>query len=419
MYENKLSDAKNYTSRFPIEKIRYANTLPIIRDIPGKIEQDAFSNPDKHLGGLVRYLVEGKNDVLFKIKIIHDWVADNIYYDLDTFHKGPKNADVSYQEVLKTKKTICAGYANLYEKMCEYAGIEILKISGIAKGLDPLGPHAWNAIKLNGKWYIIDTTWSSKNVYERGKFKKEPFNTRYFLLEPKYAIYNHLPDDEAYQFIDEPVTKMKFRLLPENPKVSYISSLFHEYDFKLLTSISPKMEVDGKTLQIRFESTDNCNLGAGAVNTGTTYINHYSFLQKFGGKYVLYIHPAKQGEYFIDVFITSSMKVLFSVTVNVKSTFFNDQPFPQLYKQYFDNNMCLYSPIEGTLKLNNTYNFKFYSHEEKDIYLMIPDGSTIPMNKNNNNIYYLDAYKANKSGDIYIVMLDKSVYHMLAHFLVM
>ena len=57
------------------------------------------------------------------------------------------------------------------------AGLECEKISGQAKGggyypgcFDPdrlsrgPGAHAWNAVKLGGKWYLSDATWAAGSV---------------------------------------------------------------------------------------------------------------------------------------------------------------------------------------------------------------------------------------------------------------
>ncbi len=416
MNENELDRAKNYKSLFPIDKIRYANTLPIIRNIPREIESRGFYYPDRHLEGLVKHLINGKNDVLFKTKIIHDWIADNIYYDLDAYHSNSQEADVKYDEVLKSKRTICEGYANLYKKMCEYAGVEVLKIGGIAKGLDPLGSHSWNGIKINSKWYIIDVTWDSQNVYENKKYNKNPFKTSYLFLEPKYAIYDHFPNNEIYQFVDNPISKAKFKTLPKKAKISYITSDFYKHNLKLLSSLSPQIELDGEPSYVTFEAPEKLLLGAGAVSTGDVYITHYCFLQKFGSKYVLHINPAKQNEYFVDVFIKKSQKTIFSVGVTTKSNLKNDYSFPQLYKEYLDNNMCLYSPVKGTLKLNQTYNFKIHSPQDNEIYIVTPKEQFIPMEKNSSNIYYLDNYKVSEFGNIFIAKLNSSTYHMLIKF---
>ena len=57
------------------------------------------------------------------------------------------------------------------------AGLECEKISGQAKGAgyypgcfdpdnlsDGPGAHAWNAVKLDGEWFVSDATWAAGSV---------------------------------------------------------------------------------------------------------------------------------------------------------------------------------------------------------------------------------------------------------------
>ena len=47
-----------------------------------------------------------------KVKAVHDWVAENIYYDYEAFYSGDyKNGDAV--NVLSSKRAVCEGYANL------------------------------------------------------------------------------------------------------------------------------------------------------------------------------------------------------------------------------------------------------------------------------------------------------------------
>ncbi len=54
--------------------------------------------------------------------------------------------------------------------------------------------HFWNVIKLDNKWYFIETTWSA-GYYEKDKYIKrfEPF---WFLTPPEQFIYFHLPNEK-------------------------------------------------------------------------------------------------------------------------------------------------------------------------------------------------------------------------------
>ena len=54
---------------------------------------------------------------------------------------------------------VCQGYAYALKYLCDKAGIHSVIVTGdlCQTGAAP-GPHAWNAVELDGKWYAIDTT---------------------------------------------------------------------------------------------------------------------------------------------------------------------------------------------------------------------------------------------------------------------
>ena len=90
----------------------------------------------------------------------------NVTYNLPgllTNNLGDNDAE----SVFKTGLSVCAGFANLFKKILKvYCGLECKKISGEAKGLEVANSkndnsHAWNAIKIEGDWYLVDSTWGS------------------------------------------------------------------------------------------------------------------------------------------------------------------------------------------------------------------------------------------------------------------
>ena len=80
--------------------------------------------------------------------------------------------------MLKDRKSTCDGYTNLFDDLAREMGLESSRIVGYAKGFDytpgkPLAKpnHSWNAVKLEGKWNLIDATWGAGSVEgNRGLF---------------------------------------------------------------------------------------------------------------------------------------------------------------------------------------------------------------------------------------------------------
>lgn len=61
-------------------------------------------------------------------------------------------------------KSMCGGYSEILRNVLSEVGIESIYISG--EGKDKLGNHAWNQVKLDGKWYNVDLTNDRDNILD-------------------------------------------------------------------------------------------------------------------------------------------------------------------------------------------------------------------------------------------------------------
>ncbi len=117
-----------------------------------------------------------------KAKAIHDWVCCSICYDYDAYYGRVPHGDCSAAEVFQSRRSVCAGYANLTTALLRAAGIPARKISGFTTGTSsPDWPretydgtlrevnHAWCEAYYGGHWAVLDTTWDSCNRYEFGE----------------------------------------------------------------------------------------------------------------------------------------------------------------------------------------------------------------------------------------------------------
>jgi hypothetical protein len=118
---------------------------------------------------LVEALTEGKTGDVEKFDAIFSWVASNIHYDYRVYFSGEgSNAETDVKRVLRRKRAICFQYAALMDQLCELADIHNVTVTGYAKDQlfdvnDTLyfDNHAWNAVKLDDRWYLYDVTWSA------------------------------------------------------------------------------------------------------------------------------------------------------------------------------------------------------------------------------------------------------------------
>ena len=88
-----------------------------------------------------------------RAKVVHDWVAENIAYNYADAY-GPEECEGTFrnhaEQVFKNKMGVCRGYAHLTELMMRTLGIPCVYTVSMN--------HAFNAIFIKGKWFLIDTT---------------------------------------------------------------------------------------------------------------------------------------------------------------------------------------------------------------------------------------------------------------------
>lgn len=204
-----------------------------------------------------------------KARVIFAWIGTHIRYDFKKFEtiaangfkqevKGTSKADITRKiqeakdaemnKCFKSKKGICEDYSRLYKKMCEAVGVECQFIDGLAKHLSQRTKgmeHAWNAVKISGKWHLLDATWGA-GYCEYETFKPE-YSAGFFMVAPHFFIFNHLPNDEQWQFLDKPLTKEEFK---RQPWFNYGQRTYIIEDIKPFAALKPE---DGKAfIKLKF-----------------------------------------------------------------------------------------------------------------------------------------------------------------------
>ena len=139
-----------------------------------EIDRHALNAPasaEASVESLAAYLIEPAKNDREKARAIFRWITENIDYNVEVFFKGGTGATNS-EDVLKSRKSVCYGYSDIFLSLAKEAGLEAVRISGYGKGYGYVpgknfsGPanHAWNAVKINGSWYLMDSTWGAGYV---------------------------------------------------------------------------------------------------------------------------------------------------------------------------------------------------------------------------------------------------------------
>ena len=276
-------------------------------DKPGPLcpsKHSSYAAIDKHalqapkdveasVASLTAYLIRPAKTDAEKARAIFRWLTDRVVYDMPAFLAN-KLGGATAQKTLATRQATCEGYGRLFKAMCDEAKLEAAFIPGYvrsdtSKPDDPLKTnHGWNAVKLDGRWYLVDATWGAGNVSPETRKWEKRFREFFFLTPPELLIFSHYPEAPAHQLLKEPISAKSFRqrLQVPNELVLYgaavkdIQAALDAKDFRGFVTISwdpnaplkiveaplPKSLKRGDTYRFRFEAS-GCS-AMGLVNNG-------------------------------------------------------------------------------------------------------------------------------------------------------
>jgi transglutaminase-like putative cysteine protease len=172
-----------------------------------------------------KYLAANISDKKLRVKAVHDFVALRLTYDDDALakilaHDYAHTPSQEAKDVFATKKGVCAGYAKLMSALGKAAGLEIAYVTGYIrdtqrrttdKGTDDVikaalegYAHAWNAAKVDGKWYLIDATWDDPTGANGS------LESTYLFTPPELFVRDHLPEKRSWQLLEKPLSPGEF-----------------------------------------------------------------------------------------------------------------------------------------------------------------------------------------------------------------
>ncbi len=135
-----------------------------------------------------------------KALAVHDWMVYNADYDtniltqLPNYEEDPDN-DNPYG-FLVHRKGICKGYTSTFQLFMDILGVECISVEGEADGAgEGWEEHAWNMIRLDGDWYVVDCTWDDPLSYG---VVSDALHHRYFCATSDFIRrHNHRWDEDS------------------------------------------------------------------------------------------------------------------------------------------------------------------------------------------------------------------------------
>ncbi len=274
---------------------------------------------------IANHLTQNLESDTEKARAIYIWIAHNIKYDMNLMY-AQKQYDPSFNivdDVLKKRKGVCQHYAELFREMSNTVGLESYMISGYtrnATGKIADLSHAWNGIKIDSAYYMIDATWAAG--YQHNGNYIHRFRDNFFLISPQEFIKTHMPFDPIWQFIDTPIDNRDFMAkdfskLETSGEYAFEDSIQKQKDLNELARLESsnnriiangiknkliQMQVDQNFLQITTKkynrAIDTLNYGIDAFNLYITHKNRQFRNPKLDEKQIKHlINDASQAIY--------------------------------------------------------------------------------------------------------------------------
>ncbi len=202
---------------------------------------------DGNIVSLTKQLTARYTDEVLKARAIFIWITGHIAYDYKYYNRHADRGEdpVTFDcpsddtlaciikekvweneyinKALDKERAVCQGYAMLFKRMCDIAGLHAEVIPGYTRteyyevGTPGELDHAWNVVQLNGNYYLLDATWAAgfclKDDNDKLTHFVKHFDDYYWLTPAEEFAKNHFPLDPKWVLIPR-YTKETFSANP-------------------------------------------------------------------------------------------------------------------------------------------------------------------------------------------------------------
>ncbi|KAM8953217.1 kyphoscoliosis peptidase-like [Pelodytes ibericus] len=247
----KRKDSHSTIFTYPWDK---SNLKSIQLDLKGFENLDSYASKvdsNGSLENLVKDLIREAATDLQKARVLWIWICHHIEYDTI----GLKNialTSIDPDEILRTRRGVCAGYSSLFQRMCSIAGVTCKTVNGHAKGsgykvgqkISGDSNHAWNMVYVEGSWHLLDSTWGAGQVKDSTNKFTYCYNEFYFLTHPALFIEQHLPDDPKWQLL-QPLLSLKHfeQMVPHQSHFYKKGLLSSQPDTAIIKTVKGKVSI--------------------------------------------------------------------------------------------------------------------------------------------------------------------------------
>jgi hypothetical protein len=188
-----------------------------------------------------------------KARLLFAWLAYHVAYDTEALRMGARQPNCSPAAVLRNRRAVCQGYANLFTAVARQMWLPAHTVTGIGRTsggkISPVTNHAWNVYQANGRWHLVDATWGAGSV---GNYRfGQRFSPFWFDASPTKFVFSHLPEDSTRQLLPQALSRTEFNQLPFAPAALLQLGPWEE---NLTQWVSPTREMPVSALPQAFDA---------------------------------------------------------------------------------------------------------------------------------------------------------------------
>ena len=301
---------------------------------------------------LAKLLAQNATTETEKARIIYAWITQHIAYDLIAYNDAVYNnqyPNVEAETVLRDRQTICSGYSNLYFALAEAMNLESAIVIGHAKGATPNLKrfqdvnHSWNAVRIDGEWYLLDATWGAGSITNsQFSFDYKPY---YFATAPKELINNHFPKDRGWQLLTPTYTREDFNDAPN------VSDRFYNLELELDSHSNYHISTPSR-VEIKLKAPQDI-VAIASLQQGERELSEETLLVNRQHEHlVINIAPPAEGIY--DLTVYAKLKndpnpygEVIKYQIEAKTA---TARLPKIYGQFHEYQVSLFEPLTANLK---------------------------------------------------------------------
>ena len=367
-----------------------------------RIDRYALKTPSdetESIPVLAAWLVRPAHNDLEKARAVYRWVTANIRYDTDALAQATPLRSTALDTLL-TRRGVCEGYARLFARLCQQAGLKAVWIGGYGRGArgdfsaapGPAGManHAWNAVMVDGRWRLVDATWGAGSIDPGTDRYVAHFQSAYFDMPARAFVMTHLPSDARWQLLNHPISA------EEQARLPYLSAEGLEARLSCTDFPGCALETSGDIV-MHFAARRGEAVSGRLFRNGQPLAQRV-FAQPCQGGFALTLAPPAAGSYVLRVFVaragdrTAPLGAQYRVQSDAASVTYPNG-FPEIYRAFNDARAEVATPLSGRLAAGSAQAFD----------LRVPGASYVAVITADHRFHYLDRQGQHFCGSVTLV----------------